>query len=135
MPGNSNKSDQALCDEIYRLIRTNTERAVSKLLVNLRDSSEDAVDQYMRVGKADTEISSGNEPELTEEDLEKIVEIRLSHSAAFAHALLQGAADAFEDQKAGLTLLKQLIDVELTELDQDASFVDRATSRGSAAIN
>ena len=135
MPENLNKADQARCNEIYRLVRSNTERAVNRLLVSLRDLSDDAVDEYMRVGKAETEISSGNEPELTEEDLEKIVEIRLSHSAAFAHALLQGAADAFEDQKAGLTLLRQLIDVELTELDQDASFVDRATSPGSPAIN
>jgi hypothetical protein len=81
------------------------------------------------------ETDDAEEPTLTEADLEKISDIRLTHSTAFAHALLQGAADAFEDHKAGLSLLKRLIDVEIAELEQEARFVRDATSNGSKAIN
>jgi hypothetical protein len=63
------------------------------------------------------------------------MEIRMSHSTGFAHALLQGAVDAFEDQKAGLQILKRLIEMELIEMDQDASFANQATSAGSTSIN
>ena len=133
MPEDSKKSERAICDDIYRLIRIETERAVGELLSVMRNRSEDAVDRYMRTGSPDA--VSGDEAALTESDLDRITEIRMSHSTAFAHALLQGAADAFEDHKAGLTLLKRLIEVELTELEQDASFVNQATSAGSNAIN
>lgn len=133
MPDDSKKAEDAFCDDVYRLIRIDTERSVNKLLTDLRDRSEDAVDGYMR-DEADDD-SPENEAELTEADIERIGAIRLSHSMAFAHALLQGAADAFEDHKTGLALLKRLIDVELAELEQDARFVHQATSPGSNAIN
>ena len=133
MPEDPKKPERALCDDIYRLIRVDTERAVNRLLTAMRDRSDDAVNRYMGVGVEETD--NDDEAALTEADLDRITEIRLSHSTAFAHALLQGAADAFEDHKAGLTLLKRLIDVEITELEQEASFVGQATSPGSSAIN
>lgn len=133
MPDDSKKAERVICDDIYRLIRIDTERRVDKLLTVLRDRSEDAVDRYMQDGA----VADGceDEAELTEADIGRIAAIRLSHSMAFAHALLQGAADAFEDHKTGLTLLKRLIDVELVELEQEARFVHQATSPGSNAIN
>jgi hypothetical protein len=133
MPDESEKTVRARCDDIYRLIRIDTERAITKLVTALRDRSDDAVDRYMHVAGVDSDDGDDSEP--TEAELDRITEIRLSHSMAFAHALLQGAADAFEDQKTGLTLLKRLIDVELTELEQDACFVQEATTAGSNAIN
>lgn len=135
MPGNSDKPERALCDEIYRVIRFDTERAIDKLVTAMRDRSEDAVDRYMRLGEADQDPDGGDEPVLTEDDLDTVRDIRLTHATAFAHALLQGAADAFEDHKAGLTLLKRLIDAKLIELEQDAVFRQKATSAGSSAIN
>jgi hypothetical protein len=133
MPDDDEKTARARRDDIYRLIRIDTERAVDRLLTVLRNRSDDAVDQYMRAGE--TNSDTGDEAGLTETDVDRIAEIRLSHSMAFAHALLQGAADAFEDHKTGLTLLKRLIDVELTEIEQDARFVGQATTTGSNAIN
>jgi len=133
MPGESEKTVRARCDDIYRLVRIDTERAIAKLITALRDRSDDAVDRYLHAAGADSDAGEDSEP--TEAELDRITEIRLSHSMAFAHALLQGAADAFEDQKTGLTLLKRLIDVELTELEQDACFVEEATTAGSSAIN
>lgn len=135
MPGDSDTPERALCDEIYRVIRFDTERAIDKLVTAMRDRSEDAVDRYMRFGEADQDPDGGDEPVLTEDDLDTVRNIRLTHSTAFAHALLQGAADAFEDHKAGLTLLKRLIDAELVELEQDATFLQKATATGSNAIN
>ena len=133
MPEDSDKTVRARCDDIYRLVRIDTERKVTKLVTSLRDRSDDAVDRYMRDGDGDLDICDESEP--TDADLDRITEIRLSHSMAFAHALLQGAADAFEDHKTGLTLLKRLIDVELTEMEQEACFVQQATTAGSNAIN
>jgi hypothetical protein len=133
MPDESEKTVRARCDDIYRLIRIDTERTIAKLVTALRDRSDDAVDRYMHAVGVDSDAA--DEPEPTEAELDRITEIRLSHSMAFAHALLQGAADAFEEQKTGLTLLKRLIDVELTELEQDACFVEEATTEGSNAIN
>lgn len=133
MPEDPKDAEGALCDDIYRLIRIDTERAVNKLLHLMRDRSDAAVDRYMGVGKAN--MDAGDEAALTEAEVGRIMAIRLTHSTAFAHALLQGAADAFDDHKAGLRLLKRLIDVELTELEQEAEFVGRATSDGSNAIN
>jgi hypothetical protein len=137
MPGKPAKSERALCDAIYRAVRHETERAVDKLVVAMRDCSDDAVDRFVRADDADCEPDpgSGDDPVMTQEDLDSIRAIRLTHSTAFAHALLQGAADAFEEPKAGLTLLRRLIDIELTELEQDASFAQKATSAGSSAIN
>jgi hypothetical protein len=133
MPDESKKTVRARCDDIYRLIRIDTERTVAKLVTALRDRSDDAVDRYRHAAELDAVAGDDFEP--TDAELDRITEIRLSHSMAFAHALLQGAADAFEDQKTGLTLLKRLIDVELTELEQDACFVEEATTAGSNAIN
>lgn len=133
MPDDSKDAGRARRDDIYRLIRIDTERAVNRLLTSMRERSDDAVDQYM--GSGGVETDDAEEPTLTEADLEKISDIRLTHSTAFAHALLQGAADAFEDHKAGLSLLKRLIDVEIAELEQEARFVRDATSTGSKAIN
>ena len=133
MPDDTEKTAPAWRDDIYRLTRIDTERAVDRLLTVLRNRSDDAVDQYMRVGE--TKPDTCDEAELTEGDVERIAEIRLSHSMAFAHALLQGAADAFEDHKTGLALMKRLIDVELTELEQEARFTQQATTAGSNAIN
>lgn len=135
MSRTSDKPERTLCDEIYRAIRFDTERAVDKLVTAMRDRSDDAVDRYMRMGEAESDSEASDEPVLTKDDLDTVRDIRLTHSTAFAHALLQGAADAFEDPKAGLTLLKRLIDIELTEMEQDASFVRKATSTGSNAIN
>ena len=133
MADKSDKTARARCDDIYRSIRIDTERAVNRLLTALRERSDHAVDRFMRVGEVKSEAEG--EPVLTEADMDRISEIRLSHSMAFAHALLQGAADAFEDHKTGLTLLKRLIDVELTELEEDARFSGQATTGGSNAIN
>ena len=133
MADNSDKTARARCDDIYRSIRIDTERAVNRLLTVLRERSDHAVDRFMHVGEVDS--SADDEPVLTEADMDRITEIRLSHSMAFAHALLQGAADAFEDQKTGLALRKRLIDVELTEIEEDARFSGKATTGGSKAIN
>jgi len=133
MPDDDEKAARARRDDIYRLTRIDTERAVDRLLTVLRNRSDEAVDQYMRMGERNSD--SGGDATLTETDADRISEIRLSYSMAFAHALLQGAADAFEDHKTGLSLLKRLIDVELTELEQDARFAGQATTAGSNAIN
>jgi len=137
MPGKPDKPERALCDAIYRAVRHDTERAVDKLVAAMRDCSDDAVDRFVRTNDADCDPDpgSGDDPVITQEDMDSIRAIRLTHSTAFAHALLQGAADAFEEPKAGLALLKRLIDIELTEMEQDAKFAQKATSAGSSAIN
>jgi hypothetical protein len=135
MSGTSNKPERELCDAIYRVVRYDTERAIGRLVTAMRDRSDDAVDRYRRLDGAEHDPEADDEAVLTEDDLDALRVIRLTHSTAFAHALLQGAADAFEDHKAGLVLLKRLIDIELTELEQDASFCQKATSTGSNAIN
>lgn len=135
MSGISDKPERALCDEIYRAVRFDTERTIDRLVTALRDRSDDAVDRYMRLDEAEHDSERDGDPVLTAEDLETVHAIRLTHSTAFAHALLQAAADAFEDHKAGLRLLKRLVDIELTELEEDADFSRKATSTGSTAIN
>ena len=133
MSGTNEKTARQHRDDIYRLTRIDTERAVDKLLTIVRNRSDDAVDRYMRVGEMQPDPC--DEAVLTAADVDRIAEIRLSHSMAFAHALLQGAADVFEDHRTGLALLKGLIEVELTELEQEARFVRQATTAGSNAIN
>lgn len=135
MSGISDKPDRALCDEIYRVVRFDTERTIDRLVTEMRDRSDEAVDSYIYVDEAEHDPEGGDDPVLTAADLDAVRAIRLTHSTAFAHALLQGAADAFEDHKAGLRLLKRLIDIELAEVEQDASFVQKATSTGSKAIH
>ena len=131
MPGKPDKPERALCDAIYRAVRHDTGRAVDKLVAAMRDCRDEAVDRFVRADDADCD----DDPVITKDDMDAIRAIRLTHSTAFAHALLQGAVDAFEEPSAGLKLLKRLIDIELTELEQDASFAQKATSVGSSAIN
>lgn len=133
MPDDSTKRERAVYDNIYRLTRIDTERAVDKLVSAMRDRTEEAIEPHRRSREIDADANV--ESALTEAALNRIANIRLSYSTAFAHALLQGAADAFEDHKAGLTILKRLIDVELAELEQDENFLRLATSYGSNAIN
>jgi len=133
MPDYAEKSDSAFQGDLYRLVRFDTERIVNDLLAVMRNRREEAVDRHLRDGSFGTKL--GIEKAGTEADLDKLTEIRMSHSTGFAHALLQGAVEAFEDQKAGLKLLKKIIEVEIVEMEQDACFVSRATSAGSTAIN
>ena len=127
------KSNSAKSGDVYRVIRTDTERVVNDLLAVMRHRREDAVDRQLR------ETSCGpdehNETTMTEVDFARLTEIKMAHCTGFAHALLQGAVEAFEDQKAGLTFLKDLIEAELLEMEHDASFTRQATSMGSTAIN
>lgn len=133
MPDEAKKSESAFRGDLYRLIRIDTERVVNDLLSVMRQRREDAVDRHLRESSHGARL--GIDKALGESDLAKASEIRMSHSTGFAHAMLQGAVEAFEDQKAGLALLKSIIEVELVEMDQDASFVTQATSPGSSAIN
>jgi hypothetical protein len=133
MPGGDKKSNEAFSGDSYRLIRIDTERVVNEFLAVMRRRREEAVDKYLQERRSGTATDSENP--LTEADLATAMEIRMSHSTGFAHALLQGAVDAFEDQKAGLQILKRLIEMELIEMDQDASFANQATSAGSTSIN
>ena len=127
------KFNSAKSGDVYRLIRTDTERVVNDLLAAMRHRREDAVDRQLR------EISCGpdqpNETTTTKVDFARLTEIKMAHSTGFAQALLQGAVEAFEDQKAGLTFLKSLVEAELLEMEQDACFARQATSMGSTAIN
>ena len=133
MPDDAKKSDSMFRGELYKRVRIDTERVVDGLLAVMRDRRQEAVDQHLREGPFGTKL--GIEKAGTEADLAKLIEIRMSHSTGFAHALLQGAVEAFEDQTAGLKLLKKIIEVELVEMEQDARFVSQATSAGSGAIN
>jgi hypothetical protein len=133
MPDDAKKSESAFRGDLYRVIRIDTERVVNEILSVMRQRREEAVDRHMRESSHGARL--GLEKTLSESELAKVIEIRMSHSTGFAHALLQGAVEAFEDQKAGLALLKSIIEVELVEMDQDASFVTQATSAGSSAIN
>jgi hypothetical protein len=133
MSDDAEKSDSAFRDDLYKQVRTDTERIVNDLLAVMRNRRDDAVDRHLREGSSGTK--KGVEKPDTEPDLARLFEIRMSHSTGFAHALLQGAVEAFEDQKAGLELLKRIIEVELVEMEQEARFVNQATSAGSTAIN
>jgi hypothetical protein len=119
--------------DLYRLIRTDTERVVNEFLAVMRHRREESVEAHLRERRNAAPTDDG--PLLTESDLAAALEIRMSHSAGFAHALLQGAVEAFDDQKSGLQILKRLVDLELAEMDQDASIARQATSVGSTAIN
>jgi hypothetical protein len=59
----------------------------------------------------------------------------MSHAIGFAHALLQGAAEAFDNHKRGMEILKTLTEVELAEMSEDTNFARQATAAGSNAIN
>jgi hypothetical protein len=133
MPDEAKKSNVDFRGDLYRLIRTDTERNVNELIAALLSRREAAVDRHRR--ERFSNPKRGAEPTITEADLTKLIEIRMSYSTAFAHALLQGAVEVFEDQKSGLQLLKRLIEMELVEMEQDAGFLSRATSPGSTAIN
>ena len=119
--------------DLYRLIRIDTERVVNEFLSVMRRRREEAVDAHLRECRPAAPTDAG--PLLTDDDLAAALEIRMSHSTGFAHALLQGAVEAFDDQKSGLQILKRLVDMELAEMDQDASIARQATSVGSTAIN
>jgi hypothetical protein len=133
MPDDAKNSSSAFRGDLYRLIRIDTERAVNDLLAVMRHRREEAVDRHLRDGSPGRPVAIGKPA--SEDELAAAVDIRMSHSTGFAHALLQGAVEAFEDQKAGLNLLKKLIEVELVEMEQEASFIDQATSPGSSAIH
>lgn len=133
MTDDATKSNGAKYGDVYRLIRTNTERVVNDLLAVMRHRREDAVDRQLQ--EAARGRDKRNETRITEVDFARLTEIKMSHSTGFAHALLHGAVEAFEDQKAGLTFLKGVIEAELLEMEEDASFARQATSFGSTAIN
>jgi len=133
MPDDATESKRVLGADFYALIRTDTERVVDELLAAMRIRREKAVDEHLRNRLSGTK--TGSEPVATPVELARLSEIRISHSTGFALALLQGAVEAFENQKAGLNLLKRLIDAELVEIEQDADFASKATSAGSPAIN
>ncbi len=133
MPNDAEKKNSAFCGDIYKRVRTDTERVVNELLAVMRNRCEDAVERHQRDDPSDRTI--GVEEPNSEADLTRLIEIRMSHSTGFAHALLQGAVEAFEDHRAGLELLKSIIEVELVEMEQDARFAGQATSAGSTAIN
>lgn len=121
------------CGETYRLIRVATERVVNELLAAMRDKREGEVVAHLRERRSSIERRVGKP--LSDADLATVMEIRMSHSSGFAHALLQGAVEAFDDQKAGFQLLKRLIEVELADMDAEANLVHQATCPGSRAIN
>ena len=133
MPRDAKRPAAAGHDDLYRLIRTDAERIVNELLAVMRKRREHAVDAHMResapIGK------KGIRAPISEADAHKLEAITMSHATGLAHALLQGAVEAFEDQEEGLKLLKEIIESELVEIEQEASFVSQATSRGSTAIN
>ena len=133
MPRDAKRPAAADHDDLYRLIRTDAERIVNELLAVMRKRREHAVDAHMResapIGK------KGIRAPISEADAHKLEAITMSHATGLALALLQGAVEAFEDQEEGLKLLKEIIESELVEIEQEASFVSQATSRGSTAIN
>jgi hypothetical protein len=133
MPDEDGKSKDTFSGDSYRLMRIDTERIVNELLAVMHRRREDAVDRYLH--KRHSGTATDGDSNLTEADLATAMEVRMSYSTGFAHALLQGAVEAFEDQKAGLQILKRLIEMELLEMDQDASFANQATSAGSTSIN
>lgn len=133
MPDDAKKSNGTFGGEHYSQIRIDTEHAVNELLAVMRVRREEAVDRHLRDNSPDEEIDDGTAT--TEADSARLTEIMVSHSTGFAHALLQGAVEAFDDQTAGLKLLKRLIEAELVEMEQDANFGSQATSAGSIAIN
>ena len=133
MPDDRKKSKTDFRVDYYGLIRCDTEHIVQELLAVMRDRRDESIDRYLRDNRtgAKTRVRTA----ISETESAKLEEIMLSHSTGFAHALLEGALEAFDDREVGLKLLKELIDVELAEVEQDATFRSRATSAGSFAIN
>lgn len=119
--------------DLYRLIRIDTQRVVDEFLAVMRNRREESVKAHLRDCR--TGAPADGDIILTEGDLAAALEIRMSHSTGFAHALLQGAVEAFDDQKSGLQILRRLIELELAELDQEATIARQATTVGSPTIN
>lgn len=119
--------------ELYVTVRTDTERVVNELLTVMRNRREDATQRHM-----DQECSADNSDgssATADTESDPLMDIKMSYSSGFAHALLQGAVEAFDDPETGLRLLKRIIETELFEMEQAAEFVSQATAPGSTAIN
>jgi hypothetical protein len=127
------ESKSPLGTDFYELIRTDTERVINELLAVMRNRRETAVDEHLRNRSFGTK--TGNETAVSAVDSARLNEIRTSHSTGFALALLQGAVEAFENERAGLELLKRLIEAEIVEMEQVTRFANKATSAGSPTIN
>ena len=126
------KAANAFTGDLYRTVRDDTLHWVKKLLSAMRDRREKEVCDELAEFR-DAGSSAGTS--LTQPELDHIFEVRMAHSAGFAHALLEGAIEAFEDRKTGVESLKRLIEFELSELDREAAFAGQATVAGSRAIH
>jgi len=133
MPDDGTESKSALGADYYEMIRTDTERVINELLAVMRNRREKAVDEHLENRLCGT--NTGSERAVSAVDSARLNEIRSSYSTGFALALLQGAVEAFENEREGLELLKRLIEAEIVELEQDMEFASKATSAGSPAIN
>lgn len=133
MPDDATELKSAMGADYYELIRTDTERVINELLAVMRNRRETAVDEHLENRLCGTKM--GSERADSAVDSARLNEIRTSYSTGFALALLQGAVEAFENEREGLEFLKRLIEAELVEMEQDAKFSSKATSAGSTTIN
>ena len=133
MPDELDKISDALEPDLYSSTRADTERLVNDLLAELYYRRRMAVRRHLRDWKPPDEAVSGDA--VGEAKIASLIELKMSLSLGFAHALLKGAIEAFDDEMKGLMLLKHAVESELVELKERARFDSRATSSGSRSVN